>query len=274
MSAASATERSVRYVVDGVAHFGLARGDHYARLSAAPWDGGRPTGARDDTAAPLLAPCAPSKIVCIGLNYLAHVKESLSVARLAPAGAGGAGPEPPSEPMFFFKPPSAVLAPGAPIVKPRGLVRLDPEGEMALVIGRRARAVREAEALAYVAGVTAFNDVSARDWQKQDSQWSRAKGSDTFAPFGPSVALGLDPRDLSLELSVNGERRQGARTSEMHFGPAFLVHWVSRFVTLEPGDVIATGTPSGIAPIEPGDEVRVTVEGVGTLANRVVAESA
>jgi len=270
MSAAPAPERSVRYVAGGAAHHGLDRGDHFARLSGAPWDGGQPVGTRDDPASPLLAPCVPSKIVCIGLNYLEHVKESLTVARLAP----GAGPEPPAEPMFFFKPPSAVLAPGAPIVKPRGLVRLDPEGEMALVIGRRAKGVSEAEALAHVAGVTAFNDVSARDWQKQDSQWSRAKGSDTFAPFGPCVALGLDPRDLSLELAVNGERRQRARTSEMHFGPAFLVHWVSRFVTLEPGDVIATGTPSGIAPIEPGDEVRVTLEGVGTLANPVVAESA
>src|SRR5262249_3644841 len=230
------------------------------------------TGERDDPASPRLAPCVPSKIVCIGLNYLAHVKESLTVARTAATGAGGQAPAPPAEPMFFFKPPSAVLAPGAPIVKPRGLSRLDPEGEMALVIGRRARRVSEADALAHVAGVTAFNDVSARDWQQQDSQWSRAKGSDTFAPFGPCVALGLDPRDLALELSVNGTPRQRARTSEMHFGPALLVSWVSRFVTLEPGDVIATGTPSGIAPIEPGDEVRVTVEGVGTLAHPVVAE--
>jgi len=181
---------------------------------------------------------------------------------------------PPAEPMFFFKPPSAALAPGAAIVKPGGLTRLDPEGEMALVIGRRAHRVSEAAALDHVAGVTAFNDVSARDWQKSDSQWSRAKGSDTFAPFGPCIALGLDPRDLALELAVNGNVRQRARTSEMHFGPAFLVHYVSRFVTLEPGDVIATGTPAGIAPIEPGDVVAVTVEGVGSLVNPVAAEPA
>jgi 2-keto-4-pentenoate hydratase/2-oxohepta-3-ene-1,7-dioic acid hydratase in catechol pathway len=266
VSNAPVLDRLVRYLVAGAAYHGLERPDHLARLSAAPWSGGRPTGERDDPASARLAPCEPTKIVCIGLNYVEHVRESLTVAPGATA--------PPDEPLFFFKPPSAALAPGQPIVKPRGLVRMDPEGEMALVIGRRARRVSEAEALAHVAGVTAFNDVSARDWQKQDSQWSRAKGSDTFAPFGPCVALGLDPRDLALELHVNGEMRQRARTSQMHFGPAFLVQWVSRFVTLEPGDVIATGTPSGIAPIEPGDRVAVSVEGVGTLVNPVVAESA
>jgi 2-keto-4-pentenoate hydratase/2-oxohepta-3-ene-1,7-dioic acid hydratase in catechol pathway len=268
LRAMTAPDRLVRYVVDGVAHHGLERADHLARLDAPPWRGGRATGARDDPAAARLSPCTPGKIVCIGLNYIEHVKESLTVARTA------AGPAPPAEPLFFLKPTSSMLAPGAAIVKPRGLTRLDPEGEMALVIGRRGRHVSESEALAHVAGVTAFNDVSARDWQKSDSQWSRAKGSDTFAPFGPCIALGLDPRDLALELAVNGGVRQRARTSEMHFGPAFLVHYVSRFMTLEPGDVIATGTPAGIAPIEPGDTVTVTVEGVGTLVNPVVAESA
>ena len=261
-------ERLVRYLVDGVAHHGLERDGHLARLDGAPWAGGRATGEQDPVASPRLSPCAPGKIVCIGLNYVAHVKESLTVTRL-----GASAPAPPSEPLFFFKPASAVLAPGAPIVKPRGLTRLDPEGEMALVIGRRARHVSESSALLHVAGVTAFNDVSARDWQKSDSQWSRAKGSDTFAPFGPCIALGLDPRDLALELAVNGTVRQHARTSEMHFGPAFLIHYVSRFVTLEPGDVIATGTPAGIAPIEPGDIVAVSVEGVGTLVNPVAEET-
>ena len=263
MSATPDPDRLVRYVADGAPCYGLDRGDHFARLSAAPWLGGASLELRDDTALPLLPPCEPSKIICIGFNYLEHVRESLTVM------PGTTGP--PAEPLFFFKPPSAVLAPGAAIVKPAGLERLDPEAEMALVIGRRARRVSEAEALAHVAGVTCFNDVSARDWQKRDSQWSRAKGSDTFAPFGPCVALGLDPRDLALELTVNGELRQHVRTSGMHFGPAFLVSWLSRFVTLEPGDVIATGTPAGVAPIEPGDMVWVTLEGVGTLANSVIA---
>jgi 2-keto-4-pentenoate hydratase/2-oxohepta-3-ene-1,7-dioic acid hydratase in catechol pathway len=266
VNAAPPPDRLVRYVAEGAPRYGLDRSDHFARLSAAPWQGGAPVGARDDPASTRLAPSEPSKILCIGLNYAEHVRESLTVTPGATA--------PPAEPLFFFKPPSAVLAPGAAIVKPAGLERLDPEGEMALVIGRRARRVSEADALACVAGVTCFNDVSARDWQKRDSQWSRAKGSDTFAPFGPCVALGLDPRDLSLELAVNGETRQRTRTSGMHFGPAFLVSWLSGFVTLEPGDLIATGTPAGIAPIEPGDVVSVTIEGVGTLSNPVAAGSA
>ncbi len=250
-------------MVRGVPCHGLDRGDRLSRLSAPPWLGGELVGVDDEPGSPRLAPCEPSKIICIGLNYVEHVKESLTVA----PGTG----VPPAEPLFFFKPPSSALAPGGEIVKPAGLERLDPEGEMALVIGRRAQRVGESEALAHVAGVTAFNDVSARDWQKRDGQWSRAKGSDTFAPFGPCIALGLDPRDLALELAVNGATRQRSRTSQLHFGPAFLVSWLSHFVTLEPGDVIATGTPAGIAPIVPGDIVTVTVEGVGTLVNTVVA---
>jgi len=149
------------------------------------------------------------------------------------------------------------------------VTRMDPEGEMALVIGRRARRVPERDALACVAGVTCFNDVSARNYQKSDGQWARAKGFDTFAPFGPVIALGLSPLDLALELRVNGETRQRARTSGMHFSPAFLVHFISRIMTLEPGDVIATGTPAGIAPIVVGDRVEVELEGVGVLVNVV-----
>ncbi|MCE9626375.1 MAG: fumarylacetoacetate hydrolase family protein, partial [Candidatus Eisenbacteria bacterium] len=199
----------VRYTIAGQPAYGLDRGDHLERLTAAPWAGGVPAGVRDPADAPRLAPCEPTKILCIGLNYIEHVAESLTVAPGTTA--------PPSEPLCFLKPPSAVLEPGGAIVKPRGLDRLDPEGEVALVIGRRARHVREDEALSYLAGVTAFNDVSARDWQKKDGQWSRAKGSDTFAPFGPCIALGLDPRDLALELAVNGEVRQRGRTSQLHF---------------------------------------------------------
>ena len=266
MSAATTLERLVRYAADGVTFYGLDRGDHLARLSAEPWRGGRPTGHRDPPELPRLAPCEPTKILCIGLNYLEHVRESLTVAPGTSA--------PPSEPQFFFKPPSAVIGPGDAILRPSAIERLDPEGEMALVIGRRARHVDERSALDHVAGVTCFNDVSARDWQQRDKQWSRAKGSDTFAPIGPCVALGLDPRDLLLETHVNGERRQSARTRELHFSPALLVSFLSRHVTLEPGDVIATGTPAGIAPIVPGDTVAITVEGVGTLSNPVRAEPA
>lgn len=255
-------DRLARYRLDGAAHYGLEDGPRFRRLDGPPWLGGRPTGDSDDAArAERLAPCEPTKIVCVGLNYVEHVRESLTVLP--------GTQEPPKEPMIFLKPPSSVLAPGGTIRYPAGVTRLDPEGEMALVIGRRARAVGEAEALDHVAGVTAFNDVSARNWQKGDNQWARAKGHDTFAPFGPVVALGLPPLDLALELRVNGEARQRARTSAMHFGPAFLVAWISRHLTLEPGDVIATGTPAGIAPLEPGDRVELELEGVGVLVNTV-----
>ena len=222
-----------------------------------------PTGALDDAAAvEWLPPCEPTKIVCVGLNYLEHVKESLTVTP--------EHREVPPEPLLFLKPPSAALAHGGTIRYPEGVTRMDPEGELALVIGQRASHVTAAEALGYVAGVTCFNDVSARNYQKSDGQWARAKGFDTFAPFGPVIALGLPPLDLALELRVNGNARQRARTSAMHFGPAFLVHHISRIMALEPGDVIATGTPAGIAPIVPGDLVEVEIEGVGILANRVV----
>ena len=253
-----------RYRAQGSVHYGLVDGDRLRRLSAPPWEGGAATGVTDARdAVELLAPCAPGKIVCVGLNYVEHVRESLTVQ--------SAVKEVPPEPLLFLKPSTSALAPGGVVRYPAGVTRLDPEGEMALVIGRRACAVPEAEAMAHVAGVTAFNDVSARNWQKGDGQWARAKGHDTFAPFGPVIALGLAPDDLALELRVNGEVRQRARTSAMHFRPAFLVHYVSRHMTLEPGDVIATGTPAGIAPLEPGDRVEVELEGVGVLVNTIGA---
>ncbi len=253
-----------RYRLDGAVSYGEVsgpRGDEFLRLSAAPWLGGVPTGHRDPAdRAVLLAPAEPTKIVCIGLNYVEHARESLT-------NAPGAGV--PDRPLMFLKPPSSVLAPGGVVRYPAGVERLDPEGELALVIGRRATGVCEADALGYVAGVTAFDDVSARNWQKSDGQWARAKGFDTFAPFGPYVALGLSPLDLALELRVNGDSRQRARSSQMHFGPAFLVSYVSRHFTLEPGDLIATGTPAGIAPLEPGDRVEVELEGVGVLRHEI-----
>jgi 2-keto-4-pentenoate hydratase/2-oxohepta-3-ene-1,7-dioic acid hydratase in catechol pathway len=256
-----------RYALGDTVHHGLVTPDGLLRLSAAPWAGGEPTGDRDPAAAVrMLAPCAPSKIVCIGLNYLEHVKESLTVTSAAKV--------PPHEPLFFLKPPSAATGSGAPIVYPRGVTRLDPEGEVAVVIGRRARHVAESEALACIAGVTAFNDVSARNFQQSDGQWTRAKGFDGFAPFGPVIALGLSPLDLAFSLRVNGETRQQARTSQMHFGIARLIAHVSGVMTLEPGDVIATGTPAGIAPVAPGDRVEVEVEGVGVLVNTIVSEGA
>ena len=253
--------RVARYLADGRSHYGQVNGDRFERLSDAPWLGGKPLGKHDACdAVQLLTPSAPTKIVCVGLNYFAHIGESQSVVP---------GAAPPAEPLLFFKPPSAAIASGEAIRYPRGVTRLDPEAEMALVIGRRARAVSEADALDHVAGLTAFNDVSARNYQKSDGQWARAKGFDTFAPFGPYIAVGLDSRGLRVECRVNGEMRQRGNTTDLLFGAAFLVHFISRVMTLEPGDVIATGTPAGIAPIEPGDVIEVEVEGVGVLRNRV-----
>ena len=252
----------MRYQLHGESYAGLVEGDCFRRLSDLPWAGGVPCGPLDRAAeATLLNPCVPTKIVCVGLNYIEHVRESLTVLPGTQS--------PPEEPLLFLKPPSAALAPEGVVRYPAGVERLDPEGEMALVIGRRATRVSEADALAHVAGVTAFDDISARNWQKGDGQWARAKGTDTFAPFGPAIALGLDPRDLALELRVRGEVRQRTRTSAMHFGPATLVAWISRFLTLEPGDVVATGTPAGIAPVEPGDVVEIELEGVGTLRHSI-----
>ncbi len=232
-------------------------------LDGPPWSGGRATGERPDPGeSRLLAPVAPTKIVCVGLNYRAHVAESQTVV---------AGATPPDEPLLFLKPPSAIVGPGEPIRHPPGVTRMDPEAELALVVGRRARDTSPADALGHLAGFTCFNDVSARNYQKSDHQWARAKGFDTFAPVGPWIVPGLDPRALEVVCRVNGERRQHGFTRDLIFDVAWLVAHVSRIMTLEPGDVIATGTPAGVAPIAIGDRVEVEVTGVGVLANPVEA---
>jgi 2-keto-4-pentenoate hydratase/2-oxohepta-3-ene-1,7-dioic acid hydratase in catechol pathway len=206
----------------------------------------------------LLAPCEPTKIVAVGLNYRDHAAEF--------------GTPIPSEPLIFLKPPSAVVGPGDPIrLPPRSLSkRVDYEGELAVVIGRRARNVPVGRAAAYILGYTILNDVTARDLQKKDGQWTRAKGFDTFSPIGPWIAAGISPADLKIETFVNGKRRQASRTSQLAFKVPELVSFISRVMTLEPGDVIPTGTPSGIGPLKRGDKVEVRIEQIGTLANRVV----
>jgi len=253
--------RFARYRIEERIHYGRLEGDELERLEGAPWEGGRPCGPRDRRSdVRLLAPCVPTKIVCVGLNYVEHIAESASVA---------AGLNPGEEPLLFLKPPSAVIATGEPILLPEGVTRLDPEGELAVVIGRRARRVAEADALAHVAGYTCFNDVSARNYQRQDGQWTRAKGFDTFAPLGPVIARGLGPEGLEVECRVNGARRQRGNTSDLRFPIPFLIRYISHIMTLEPGDVIATGTPAGVAPIVPGDRVEVEIPGIGVLENRV-----
>jgi 2-keto-4-pentenoate hydratase/2-oxohepta-3-ene-1,7-dioic acid hydratase in catechol pathway len=209
------------------------------------------------TSVRLLAPAQPTKIVCVGRNYRDHAKEL--------------GNDVPSEPLLFLKPPSAVLDPGGDIIYPPQSSRVDFEGELAVVIGKRCRNVTRAQALSYVRGFTAFNDVTARDLQKSDGQWSRAKGFDTFAPFGPAVVDDIDLSGARIRTLLNGTLKQDAPASDMIFDVPFLIEYISAAFTLEPGDLIATGTPSGIGPMQPGDEVRVEIEGIGALVNRVAA---
>lgn len=201
-------------------------------------------------------PCQPSKVVCVGFNYRDHAAEM--------------GLELPKEPLLFLKPPTAVIGHGAPIPYPRHTARLEYEGELAVVIGRRARDIPRAQALEYVAGFTAFNDITARDVQQVEKQWFRAKAFDASAPLGPWIAHGLDPASLDLVVRVNGVVRQAGNTREMIFDVPALIETISSFVTLEPGDVIATGTPRGVGPLVPGDVVEVEIPGIGTLRNPVV----
>ncbi|HEU4400955.1 MAG TPA: fumarylacetoacetate hydrolase family protein [Candidatus Polarisedimenticolia bacterium] len=202
-----------------------------------------------------LAPCAPSKIVGVGRNYLAHIAELHHAA--------------PEAPLFFLKPPSAILPPGGTIRLPSASSRVDFEGELGVVIGRTASRVSEELALDYVLGYTCVNDVTARDLQQKDVQFTRAKGFDTFCPFGPCIALGLAPDDLVVETFVNGQRRQSSPVSRMIFGLARLISYISHVMTLQPGDLIATGTPEGVGPLAQGDQVTVAIEGIGRLTNDV-----
>jgi 2-keto-4-pentenoate hydratase/2-oxohepta-3-ene-1,7-dioic acid hydratase in catechol pathway len=204
----------------------------------------------------LLAPVLPTKIVAIGQNYAKHAREM--------------GGEAPAEPVIFLKPSTAVCGPGDPIAYPVKLSeRVDFEGELAVVIGRLCRDVPPERVPEVIFGYTCANDVTARDLQARDGQWARAKGFDTFCPLGPWIETGLDPADLELTTIVNGEIRQNARTSELLHDVTALVCYVSAVMTLLPGDVLLTGTPSGVGPLKDGDEVSVTVEGIGTLTNRV-----
>lgn len=207
----------------------------------------------------LLAPVVPSKIVCIGRNYRDHAAE-----------LGNAVPK---EPLLFLKAPSSVIAPGEPIRIPAVSQRVDFEGELAIVIGSRASKIGPDEDVrSYIRGYTIVNDVTARDLQKTDGQWSRAKGFDTFCPMGPLVTDEVDPQaGLRVETRLNGQLAQHGTTSDFIFGIPQLLRYITAAITLLPGDVIPTGTPAGVGPMLPGDRVEVAVEGIGTLANPVVA---
>ncbi|MEM2097580.1 MAG: fumarylacetoacetate hydrolase family protein [Methanothrix sp.] len=207
----------------------------------------------------LLPPSVPTKVVCVGLNYVEHARELKM--------------DLPDEPIIFLKPPSAVVGHNDDIILPERSKRVDYEGELAVVISRRCRGISAEDADDYILGYTCFNDVTARDLQQKDGQWTRSKSFDTFAPVGPWVAQMSveDAEELDICTRVNGETRQRSNTSDLIFGIGELVEFVSSIMTLEPGDIIATGTPPGVGRLEKGDIVEVEIEGIGVLRNRAVS---
>jgi 2-keto-4-pentenoate hydratase/2-oxohepta-3-ene-1,7-dioic acid hydratase in catechol pathway len=253
--------RIVRYSREGQVGFGILEGETIAALSPHPFAAFEYTGERFPTGeVRLLAPVLPTKVVAVGRNYAEHAPKM--------------GGEVPDDPVIFLKPSTAVIGPGDPIVHPGWVGRVDYEGELAVIVGKLARRLDEADAIQAVLGFSCANDVTARDLQRADGQWARAKGFDSFCPLGPWIETDLDSSDLALRTLVNGEPRQQARTSQLERGVASLMAFVSRVMTLLPGDVLLTGTPAGVGPLEVGDRVEVEIDGIGVLANQVVGEPA
>ena len=206
----------------------------------------------------LLAPCTPSKVICVGLNYKAHIEEfNRNRSEL------------PEVPVLFMKPSTAVIGPGAEVIYPAMSSQVDYEAELAVVIGKKARDVSPGDVSGIIRGYTCANDITARDLQRKDGQWTRAKGFDTFAPLGPWIETELDVSDLRISLYLNGELKQDSSTRSMIFSVDRLVSFISRIMTLLPGDVVLTGTPEGVGPLKVGDTVKVVVEGIGDLSNNV-----
>ena len=253
--------RLVRFEQMGRTAYGILEGEKISVLWGTPYDGlsdttGETVSLPEVT---LLAPCEPSKILALGLNYRDHALEF--------------GHPVPDEPLIFMKPSTSVIGPDEAIVYPAMSRQVDYEAELAVVIGRRARHVPEDQAREYVLGYACFNDVTARDLQRKDGQFTRSKSFDTFSVIGPWVETEIpDPGKLTVEAYLNGEQRQRSNTSNLVFGVEYLISFMSRIMTLLPGDVIATGTPSGVGPMHPGDVVEIRVENIGALRNQVVAE--
>lgn len=244
-----------RFLVGEEKHDGIIEGGQVFAVAA----GNRSEQGLNLSEVKLIPPVEPSKIVCVGRNYSEHAKEL--------------GNEVPAEPLLFLKAPSSMVGPGDEIVIPSLSNQVEHEGELAVVIGRTARNLSDHEnPLDYIRGFTCLNDVTARDLQKKDVQFTRAKSFDTFCPIGPYIETDLDVSDIRVTTAVNGSVKQDGRTSQMVFPVPFLVRYISRQMTLKPGDVIATGTPSGVSRLNPGDLCEVTIEGIGTLSNKVVEE--
>jgi 2-keto-4-pentenoate hydratase/2-oxohepta-3-ene-1,7-dioic acid hydratase in catechol pathway len=249
--------RICRFQYRGVARFGLVEGDSVVPLGGVPWEGirredGGPIPLRE---VELLVPTEASKVVAVGQNYRKHAEEM--------------GKPVPPEPLIFMKPSTALNAHQRPILLPRESQEVHHESELALVIGQRLRNATEAQAQAAIFAVTCFNDVTARDIQRKEIQHTRSKSYDTFACAGPWMVTELSPADLQVVCRVNGQVKQDSRTSDMIFSPARLVAFISKIMTLLPGDLVSTGTPSGVGPLRAGDRVEVEIEGIGTLANPV-----
>lgn len=251
-----------RYVrvktANGQTYYGILQlGGSVQILDAPPWLHGQPTELTlEPDSYQLLAPCAPSKIVAVGKNYANHAAEM--------------GTPLPKEPLLFLKPPTAIIASGTEIHYPPQSQRVDYEGELALVIGERCVACTPQEAPAKIWGYTIANDVTARDLQKQDGQWTRAKGFDTFCPLGPWIVRELSPAArLQTFVNDNDQPVQSDQIDQMVFGQEFLVSYISQVMTLLPGDVILTGTPEGVGPLQVGDRVRIEIEGIGRLENTI-----
>ncbi len=246
----------VRYTIGRKTAYGILDGDIIHSLTGAPYRHLIRTGHTHSISdIKLLAPCTPSKIVALGVNYRSHGEE---MSHRIPA-----------EPLIFIKPSTSVIGPGANINYPPSSQRVDYEGELGAVIGKRTRPVSIQEAREFIFGYTCVNDVTARDIQARDKQWTRSKGFDTFCPIGPCIETELDARNLTLETRLNGERKQHTSTADLIFPVYELVSFISHVMTLLPGDVIATGTTSGVGPMQPGDMVEVEIEGIGILRNYV-----
>lgn len=250
-----------RVAYNGEVYYAVVEGDEVSLLLDLPYPRIVSAGKKVHLSeVKLLAPCQPSKIVCVGLNYADHARELGSSCL-------------PTEPIIFLKPPTTVIGPGEIILYPSCSTRVDPEAELAVVIKEVARRVDVKDARSKIWGYTCGNDVTARDLQQRDGQWTRSKSFDTFCPLGPWIVEGLDPAALNISLSVNGEKRQNSNTREMIFSVEYLVSYISHIMTLFPGDVIMTGTPPGVGPIQPGDTITVEIEGIGTLVNKVIASN-
>jgi len=247
----------VRYTIDKTTEYGIWDGESVQSLTATPYRQLKRLNRYHRLSdLKLLPPCTPSKIVALGLNYHSHAREMKIPI--------------PAEPLIFLKPSTSVIGPEDNIVYPESSERIDYEGELGVVIKNRTRRVSTKEAMNHILGYTCFNDVTARDLQHRDKQWTRAKSFDTFAAIGPCIETELDPGNVYLETYLNGELRQQGNTSDLAFSVPELVSFISHIMTLLPGDIIATGTPSGIGPMKPGDTVEVKIEPIGTLRNYVV----